>query len=225
MLNLNTPVEPSASVVSASGKAVSGLKVPAASGPPVWKILVLDQETKDILATVLRVQDLREIGVTLHVYVFLLLASLVLIQFSTQRQLHSSRPPLSDVPAIYFVAPTLGNIRRIAQDLQKELYESFHLNFSEPLPRSLLEELAAVVAKDGTNELVDQVSLHRNVSEGQFNSFMVTGRGSVPFLHRTVGVVIFTLTVATNSLVSHVEPIRTIPTALLLRHLEFTLFH
>ena len=70
MLNLNTPVEPSVSAVSASGKPASGLKVPAATGPPVWKILVLDQETKDILATVLRVQDLREIGVTLHVYAF-----------------------------------------------------------------------------------------------------------------------------------------------------------
>jgi sec1 family domain-containing protein 1 len=65
------------------------------------------------------------------------------------------------VPAIYFVAPTLANIRRIAQDLQRDLYESFHLNFSEPLPRSLLEELAAAVAKDGTNELVDQVSSQR----------------------------------------------------------------
>jgi len=31
---------------------------------------VLDQGTKDILATVLRVQDLRDIGVTLHVYGF-----------------------------------------------------------------------------------------------------------------------------------------------------------
>lgn len=75
MLNLNTPVEPTASTVSASGKAASGLKVPPPSGPPVWKILVLDQETKDILATVLRVQDLREIGVTLHVYVFSFLSS------------------------------------------------------------------------------------------------------------------------------------------------------
>jgi len=165
MLNLNTPVEPPASTVSASGKAASGLKVPAPSGPPVWKILVLDQETKDILATVLRVQDLREIGVTLHVYVSHFLDFLACLRFSdifsTQRQLHSSRPPLSDVPAIYFVAPTLANIRRIAQDLQKDLYESFHLNFSEPLPRSLLEELAAVVAKDGTNELVDRVSSQR----------------------------------------------------------------
>ena len=77
---------------------------------------------------------------------------------SAQRQLHSSRPPLSDVPAIYFVAPTLANVRRIAQDLQRDLYESFHLNFSEPLPRSLLEELAGAVAKDGTNELVEQVN-------------------------------------------------------------------
>ena len=67
MLNLNTPLEPTASALSASGKAASGLKVPAATGPPVWKTLVLDQDTKDILATVLRVQDLREIGVTLHV--------------------------------------------------------------------------------------------------------------------------------------------------------------
>jgi hypothetical protein len=73
------------------------------------------------------------------------------------RQLHSSRPPLSDVPAIYFVSPTISNIRRIAEDLEKGLYESFHLNFSEPLPRALLEELAAAVAKDGTNEFVEQV--------------------------------------------------------------------
>jgi sec1 family domain-containing protein 1 len=51
----------------------------------------------------------------------------------------------------------LANIQRIAEDLEKSLYESFHLNFVEPLPRSLLEELAAAVAKDGTGELVEQV--------------------------------------------------------------------
>jgi hypothetical protein len=67
------------------------------------------------------------------------------------------RPALTDVPAIYFVSPTLANIRRIAEDLEKSLYESFHLNFVEPLPRSLLEELASVVARDGTGESVEQV--------------------------------------------------------------------
>jgi hypothetical protein len=63
-----------------------------------------------------------------------------------------------------------------------------------------------------------------NVLEEQSNSFVVTGRGSVPFLHCTVGVVIFPLTAATNSHVAHVGPIGTAPTALLLLHLELTLF-
>ncbi|KAJ6623439.1 Sly1 vesicle trafficking sec1-like protein [Mycena sp. CBHHK59/15] len=135
LLNLNSPVE----VPPTSGKSSSGLKPPQSTGPPVWKVLVLDQQTKDVLATVLRVQDLRDVGVTLHV------------------QLHSLRPPLPDVPAVYFVSPTLANVRRIAEDLEKSLYESFHLNFVEPLPRALLEELAASVARDGTGDSVEQV--------------------------------------------------------------------
>lgn len=74
-------------------------------------------------------------------------------------QLHSLRPPLPDVPAVYFVSPTLANIRRIAEDLRKGLYESFHLNFVEPLPRALLEELAASVAQDGTGDAIEQASI------------------------------------------------------------------
>ncbi|KII94045.1 hypothetical protein PLICRDRAFT_171728 [Plicaturopsis crispa FD-325 SS-3] len=134
LLNLNDPVDP-----SSASTQVGTAKVPTPSGPPVWKVLVLDQQTKDVLATVLRVQDLRDVGVTLHV------------------QLHSNRPPLTDVPAVYFVSPTLANVRRIAEDLEKALYESFHINFVEPLPRALLEELAASVARDGTGDLVSQV--------------------------------------------------------------------
>ncbi|KAJ2918364.1 hypothetical protein MD484_g2043, partial [Candolleomyces efflorescens] len=137
LLNLNQPSEPQSS--GATGKQGPGSKTPQVSGPPVWKVLVLDQQTKDVLATVLRVQDLRDAGVTLHV------------------QLHSLRPALPDVPAVYFVSPTLDNIQRIAEDLRKSLYESFHLNFVDPLPRALLEELAASVAQDGTSELIQQV--------------------------------------------------------------------
>ncbi|KAF5312827.1 hypothetical protein D9619_002714 [Psilocybe cf. subviscida] len=135
LLNLNQPIDPP----HHAPKGGSGFKTPPVVAPAVWKVLVLDQETKDVLATVLRVQDLRDAGVTLHV------------------QLHSLRPALPDVPAVYFVAPTLANIKRIAQDLQKSLYESFHLNFVEPLSRTLLEELAASVAQDGTGEQVEEV--------------------------------------------------------------------
>ncbi|EMD41860.1 hypothetical protein CERSUDRAFT_110420 [Gelatoporia subvermispora B] len=139
LLNLNDPVDNANNNTIPLAKGTGPLKAPVATGPPVWKVLVLDQHTKDVLATILRVQDLRDVGVTLHV------------------QLHSNRPPLPDVPAVYFVSPTLNNIRRIAQDLEKGLYETFHLNFVEPLPRALLEELAAIVARDGTGELVEQV--------------------------------------------------------------------
>ncbi|PAV22325.1 SLY1 [Pyrrhoderma noxium] len=140
LLNLNAPADSATDGSSplTTNKPSSQLNIPAA-GPPVWKILVLDQRTKDVLATVLRVQDLRDVGVTLHV------------------QLHSTRPPMPDVPAVYFVSPTLANIRRIAEDLENGIYETFHLNFVEPLPRALLEELAAAVAKDGSGELVNQV--------------------------------------------------------------------
>jgi sec1 family domain-containing protein 1 len=93
------------------------------------------------------------------------LAPIACLMTTHFRQLHSSRPPLPDVPAVYFVSPTLTNIRRIAEDLGKGLYESFHFNFSEPLPRPLLEELAAAVAKDGTNEYIEQVKTHHTVWE------------------------------------------------------------
>ena len=58
---------------------------------------------------------------------------------------------------MYFISPTLENVRRIAEDLDNGLYESFHINFVEPLPRALLEELAAAAANNGTGELVEQV--------------------------------------------------------------------
>ena len=73
------------------------------------------------------------------------------------RQLYADRPPIPDVPAIYFVAPTAENLARIAEDLKKGLYESIYLNFTSPLPRNLMQEFAALVARDGTVNLVEQV--------------------------------------------------------------------
>ncbi|CAG7852025.1 SubName: Full=Related to SLY1 protein {ECO:0000313/EMBL:CCA75728.1} [Serendipita indica DSM 11827] len=134
MLNLNAPPP---TIAPEKSTALGAANAP--SGPTVWKVLILDNRSKDVLATVLRVQDLRDVGVTLHV------------------QLHTTRPALPDVPAIYFVSPTLQNIKRIAEDLNAGLYESYHLSFIEPLPRALLEELASLVARDGTSESIEQV--------------------------------------------------------------------
>ena len=68
LLNLNNPSDVSSSPLSSITKSTaSTIKPSNPPGPPVWKVLILDQYTKDILATVLRVQDLRDVGVTLHV--------------------------------------------------------------------------------------------------------------------------------------------------------------
>lgn len=38
-------------------------------GDPVWKILVFDNLGRDVISSVLRVNDLRSWGVTIHLYV------------------------------------------------------------------------------------------------------------------------------------------------------------
>jgi hypothetical protein len=39
---------------------------PSSSTLPSWKVLILDARAQDVLATTLRVSDLRDNGVTLH---------------------------------------------------------------------------------------------------------------------------------------------------------------
>ncbi|XP_063222305.1 protein sly1 homolog [Bacillus rossius redtenbacheri] len=92
---------------------------------PVWKILVYDRCGQDIISPLISVKELRELGVTLHM------------------QLHSDRDPIPDVPAVYFCLPSEENLGRISQDLQNNVYESYHLNFISPISRQRLEELAA----------------------------------------------------------------------------------
>ncbi|ORY33068.1 Sec1-like protein [Naematelia encephala] len=165
LLNLNQPVP----IASSSAGPYPRPSSPSTSieenahGPLVWKVLVLDELSKDVLATSLRVQDLREQGVTLHM------------------QLHSPRPPLADVPAVYFVSPTLANIKRIAEDLNPPLYSSYYLSFTSSLPRSLLEELASLILADdptgSTGQLIASV-------QDQFLDFLVPSTNLFSLLPR-----------------------------------------
>jgi len=104
-----------------------------------YKVLVLDNVTKDILAPLLHVNELRRHGVTLHMLI------------------ESDRQPIRDVPAVYFVQPTENAVARIIQDAQRGLYDSFHLNFSTHIPRPLMESLASGVAATGCGARVASV--------------------------------------------------------------------
>eukprot|EP01137_Pigoraptor_chileana_P023083 Opistho-2@88819 len=122
MLNLNTPVKKS-----------------LAASEPVWKVLVYDRFGQDIISPLLKVGELRELGITLHLL------------------LHSDRDAIPDVPAVYFVMPTAENIARIGRDCRDQLYDSFYLNFISHIPRSMLEELASAAVEADVASLITKV--------------------------------------------------------------------
>ncbi|CCJ31315.1 unnamed protein product [Pneumocystis jirovecii] len=109
----------------------------------VWKVLIFDRLGQDIISTVLKVNDLRDHGITLF------------MQLMTERQ------PIPGVPAIYFVEPTLENIQKISQakyfDLYNNLYDSAYVNFSSSIPCSLLEEFASITSSQNTSQMISQV--------------------------------------------------------------------
>lgn len=123
---------------------VNGL-VPASTpilndeGEPIWKVLVFDSLGRDVISSVLRVQDLRNFGVTIHL------------------NLHTPRHPIPDVPVVYLVEPTAENINAISADLQKNLYDTAYVNFLSSVPRALLEDFAALTAQNNTSERISQV--------------------------------------------------------------------
>lgn len=105
----------------------------------VWKVLIYDQRGSDIIAPLFHVGELRKQGITLNML------------------LHSDRKHIPDVPAIYFVQPSRENIKRIAEDVAKNLYDSYYLNFISSLSRPLMEELAAETLKSGSVNMINQV--------------------------------------------------------------------
>lgn len=111
----------------------------ATSAEPQWKVLIYDRFGQDIISPLLTVKELRELGVTLHL------------------NLHSDRDSIPDVPAVYFVLPTEDNIRRICQDLQNQLYDSYYLNFISAINRQKLEDIAQTALQSNCVQVVSKV--------------------------------------------------------------------
>ncbi|KAJ9210667.1 hypothetical protein DTO166G4_7727 [Paecilomyces variotii] len=108
-------------------------------GDPIWKVLVFDNMGRDVISSVLRVNDLRAWGVTIHL------------------NINSPRYPIPDVPVVYLVEPTPVNIQLITSDLSRGLYSPAYVNFLSSIPRPLLEDFASQIASTGTAEHVAQV--------------------------------------------------------------------
>lgn len=105
----------------------------------VWKVLVLDAKSQAVLSSVLRVNDLLRCGITVHTLI------------------NSRRLPLPDVPVIYFVEPSVDNIKAIIDDLAADKYDKFYVNFTFSINRELLEDFAKKVSLTGKAAKIKQV--------------------------------------------------------------------
>ncbi|KAI9813287.1 MAG: Vesicle trafficking between the ER and Golgi [Pycnora praestabilis] len=143
ILNLNH--DPTQNVESHHDPAAANGLIPQSTpilnsdGDPIWKILVFDNLGRDVISSVLRVNDLRGWGVTIHL------------------NIKSPRHPIPDVPVLYLLEPTPTNLQLITSDLSHNLYSPAYINFLSSIPRPLLEDFASQTAAAGTAEGIAQV--------------------------------------------------------------------
>ncbi|KAH7025786.1 Sec1-like protein [Microdochium trichocladiopsis] len=138
ILNLNETVDNQDNEPHANGLAPAG-SILTPEGQPIWKVLVFDELGRDVISSVLRVSDLRSMGVTMHM------------------GLAQRRHPIPDVPVIYLLEPTKKNLDAIATDLAAGLYSPAYINFLSTIPRPLLEDFSNAVVAADTHEHISQV--------------------------------------------------------------------
>ncbi|ORX96503.1 SEC1 family transport protein-like protein SLY1 [Clohesyomyces aquaticus] len=141
ILNLNAPAEPADGHHDSNVNGLLPANSPILSedGQPIWKVLVFDDMGRDVISSVLRVNDLRAWGVTIHL------------------NINTTRHPIPDVPVIYLVEPTPTNLQMVTSDLSRSLYSPAYINFLSSIPRPLLEDFAAQTVVSGTSEHLAQI--------------------------------------------------------------------
>ncbi|KAI5169497.1 sec1 family domain-containing protein 1 [Pancytospora epiphaga] len=89
-----------------------------------FKILIIDEKARDILSSTLRVSDLRECGITVHLLV------------------SEQRAPATSVPAVYFMAGEQYGSDAFIEDIKQNRYSSYYLSAIDTIKRTILERFA-----------------------------------------------------------------------------------
>lgn len=89
-----------------------------------WKILLYDDEAKRILSPIVKVGELRRMGVTLNM------------------PLKERRDMIQGVDAVYLITPSDENIKIILDDAVEGKYNQIHINFTTYTNDAYLSELA-----------------------------------------------------------------------------------
>lgn len=123
-----------------------GKPIPSQGNQSVWRIIVYDDVGRDIIAPLMKVVDLRELGVTLYLHI------------------NAPRDVVQGAPVVYFCEPTEENVNKICQDCDACLYEWFYLNFTAELPIALLQSLGEQLSRTALPDLY-----HIRVSDRYLN--------------------------------------------------------
>ena len=130
-----------------------------------WKVLVYDKHGQEIIAPLLNVGALRNLGVTLHL------------------PLHSDRQALPEVPVVYFIDPTDENLARVVSDIDRNLYEAVYLNFTSSITKQALEMFAKNLSPPvRIQRVVDRLCAFISLSQSTFSLSLPT---SYTLLHNS----------------------------------------
>ncbi|KAI5151431.1 sec1 family domain-containing protein 1 [Enteropsectra breve] len=120
-----------------------------------FKILILDEYTRDMLSAILRISSLRDCGVTAHFMI------------------DDPRSKISEIPAIYFLSTAKGLEKEIFDDL----YNTYSLHLTTRFKREELEALAGASSKrqnaSKITSIFDQY-LHFTAIENDFFTLNLT---------------------------------------------------
>ena len=105
-----------------------------------FKILIYDNQVQSMIAPIFKVGNLRDCNVVLH------------------QNINSKRDVVPGLPAIYLVEPSAANIKMIASDCQRNLYDFVFVNFTRKLSDSDLESFAIEMTKSNASHKICRVA-------------------------------------------------------------------
>ncbi|ORM40708.1 Protein sly1 [Babesia sp. Xinjiang] len=105
-----------------------------------WKVLIYDDEARALLSPMLKVGELRNLGVTLNMPI-------------TDR-----REALPGVDAVYLVGPTKANMEIILADAQRQMYKQVYVNFTTYSPDEYLGEFARKLVESNAHGSVAAIT-------------------------------------------------------------------
>lgn len=108
-----------------------------------FKVLVFDQGASNITATIMKVGNLRDSNVTLHLSIY------------------AKRDQIQDIPAVYMIyEPSIANFKKIAQDAMNGTYDYMFINFLKPIASEQLDQFAYEMAKTNATHKICRVQAH-----------------------------------------------------------------